>query len=317
MAINHTTPTFPGAFTPVTPQQSACARSGAATRRPGRRGFGISAVLEGSIEIAGALTGGLLGTLGGVPGDLGGDAVGVAVTRALKAAVGNRLKSRANLRAGAAALVVKDELERRSREGGTPRGDGFFTSDGRVRPEAESLLEGVLRAAQAAYDERKVTPLASFYAAVAHDEATAAAQAHFLLRTITELTFGQLEALAVFARHEEHIGELLEAGRGQVLTGGPDLRDPDPTIQLELADLADRNLLGAISDNGSTPAALGTIWGGARTAAAAGYGKLRLLPAGEQLATLACLGRWITPEDRRAWIERLRGTPRSSREDVA
>ncbi len=277
----------------------------------------ISAVLDGGIEIAGALTGGLLGVVGGPPGSAGGAAVGVLVARALKAAVGHQLRSRASLRAGAAALIVKAENERREHNGETRRRDGFFTSTGGLRPEAETLLEGILRAAQAAYDERKVTLLASFYSSVSHGTETTPAQAHFLLRTITELTFGQLEALSVFANHEEHFDDLLEAGRGQVLAGGPDLRDPDPTIELELGDLATRNLLGAIGGNSSRPAALGSMWGGARSPAEAGYGKLRLLPAGEQLATLACLDRWITPDDRRAWIERLHGTPRDRRDGSA
>ena len=204
-------------------------------------------------------------------------------------------------------MLIASEEQERDQQGQSRRGDGFFVESGGLRPEAESLLEGVLREAAASFDERKVRILARFYAALEYDDSASAADAYFLLRQISQLTYRQIVALSVVAEREQYERELIFANRGQVQASGPDLRRPDPVLDMELRDLADRGLVGIAV--GRQAARLNDAVAGLEPLYQIGYGKLRLLPAAQQLMALVGDG-VVSEEERRDWLEQLKGVPR-------
>lgn len=267
----------------------------------------LNEVLVGGLEVAGSVGGAALGLVGGPVGMLGGAALGPIAVRALKAAIGAGLAWRARDRAAGAALLIAAEEQQRSRDGEFRRGDGFFDAQGDLRPEAESLLEGVLREAAASFDERKVRVLARFYAALEYDESVSSADAYYLLRQIGQMTYRQIVALSVVAQRDKYERELSTANRGQVQASGLDLRRPHPTLDPELAELADRGLLGISS--GARIVRMRETFDGIQHLSQIGYGKLRLLPAAEQL--MAMIGdEMISEQQQREWLEQLRGVPR-------
>ena len=161
--------------------------------------------IEGGGDLAGALAGGAVGSLGGPAGLVGGAVAGVAVTRVVKC-VGAELYARVfgprqRDRAGAALYLAVERIRERSREGESPREDGFFEPEDFERSAGEELLEGVLLQAANAYQERKVPYLSSFYASIALRSDISPAYAHILLRLVERLTYRQLVALAFFVEN--------------------------------------------------------------------------------------------------------------------
>lgn len=155
----------------------------------------VKRLVDGGADLAGAL-GGVGGTA--VAGPLVGAAVGVAVKRAV-AAVGRAFSRREEERVGAALLTIEADTRARHERGERPRDDGFFDERGGLRPEAEELLEGVLRLAAASYEERKVPLLAHLFSSVAHDDSVRSEDALHLVRLASELTYRQFVILSAFA----------------------------------------------------------------------------------------------------------------------
>jgi hypothetical protein len=239
--------------------------------------------------------------VGGPLGALGGAALGVAVQRAASAVV-LRLSRREEKRAGAALILIERDVSERQERGERLRDDGFFDERDAMRPDAEELLEGVLRQAAQTYEERKVPLLARLYSGVAHDPTVPAADAQFLLRTAADLTYRQFVALSVVARRDEHFRALARAwglrGEGRAT--------PDPATLVELDDLGDRRLIGLRS--GGQAVAVGTTLDTTPSIAGAkvGYGATDLLPAGRVLVRLTGTDR-ISENERVRWVETLRG----------
>lgn len=255
-------------------------------------------------DLAGALIGGAVGMPLGPPGAIVGGAVGVVVQHGIRNVVG-RLSRREEERVGAAVLLLEDGVRRRGEQGGVPRDDGFFDDRGRLRPEAEDLLEEILRQAAESADERRIPLMARLYAAISFTEAVSAADAKFLVRVASGLTYRQFVALAVYAHHAEH--EMAFAEMEALQEAGESVADPG--IALELKELIDLRLLGGTADGGNLleigdPLA-GNVVGGAIT-----YGQLRLLPTGERLVEMAGVGD-IGPHDRETWVTELTGKRRS------
>ncbi len=174
-------------------------------------------------ELAGAV-GGTGATF--VAGPVAGAALGVAITRGAKAVAG-RLLRREEIRVGATLALIAEDGEQRRARGESPRNDGFFDDRGALRPEAEDLLEGVLREAAAAYEERKVALLARLFSETAHDSRIDPDEALFVIRLVGALTYRQLVILAAFATSDpRHVQRVARA------------RDPDA-----LDDLGERGLL--------------------------------------------------------------------------
>jgi hypothetical protein len=266
----------------------------------------MSEVLEGGVEVVASLPGAAVGfLLAGPPGGIVGAAVTPIVTRALKAAIGAGLAYRARDRAAAAALLIDGARREREGRGEKRREDGFFDARGEVRPEAEELLEGVLREAAQTYEERKVPLLAALYAGVEHDASVPGADALLLLKRASELTYRQFVALSVFEHHERYGEHLMQTEAMHSETNGHP--GGDPTIQLELSDLASQQLVGTLSTDG-TIVPLAATWGGiGNIPAKVGLGQLRLLPAGETLCRLAAVSDVIPEEERDGWLAALRG----------
>jgi hypothetical protein len=231
-------------------------------------------------ELAGALAGGAVGTIGGPVGIAAGAAAGVVVQRAARA-VAARLSSREAQRAGAALVLIESEVGRRRDRGEGPRDDGFFDERGGLRPDAEELLEGVLRHAASAYEERKVPLLARLYSETAHDASTPAEDALFLLRVAADLTYRQFVLLGVLAHHERFADDLM---RGHTLRQEGAF-EPDPALLHELDDLGDQRLVGVLQGGHVTGLTEG-FFGGPGTPSSHAWGSLRLTAAGEALVRL-------------------------------
>lgn len=187
----------------------------------------VRRLLEGGADLAGAV-GGVGATA--VAGPWAGAAVGVAITHTVTA-VGRRFSRREEERVGAALLTIKADARDRHERGERPREDGFFDDRGRMRPEAEDLLEGVLRQAAASYEERKVPLLAHLFSSVAYDDSVGSADAMYLVRLASELTYQQFVILSAFST-----GDAAQH---------PIVYDP------ELDDLGERLLLGLPAQNGA------------------------------------------------------------------
>jgi hypothetical protein len=258
------------------------------------------ALVETGADLAGALAGGGVGLIGGPLGALGGAAIGVAVARTAKA-LGERLWGRERVRAGAALALIAEDARQHDSHGDRPRQDGFFDARDGLRPEGEELLEGVLRQAAAAWEERKVPLIAQLYSEVAYDDSIAPADATFLVRLAGELTWRQFVALAVFAHHDDHMRDLARAfGEQQEVISSV---APDPAVLLELNDLGDRRLIGVRDKGRVTSFGEGQIGGVAPQTVE--WSRLRLTSAGELLAATTGATE-ISQADREAWIQSLR-----------
>jgi hypothetical protein len=201
---------------------------------------------DAGADLAGALVGGAVGTLGGPIGILGGAALGVAAQRAAKAILG-RVSAREEQRAGAVLVMIDAEAQARGERGDTPRSDGFFEAQGKSRPDAETLLEGVLRQAAATYEERKLPYLAYLYDAVSYDATIEPETALFVLHIAERLTYRQLVALAMLCYSEPP--ETPDVGNGR-----------NAAIEAELVMLHDQGLLGVRVDDDVLPAY--RLWNG-------------------------------------------------------
>ena len=257
-----------------------------------------SELAEIGTDLAGALVGGGIGLIGGPIGAFGGAVAGVAVQRAAAAAV-DRLRGRERERAGAALVLIAKDSEERKARGERIRDDGFFSPRDGFRADAEELLEGILRLAASTYEERKVPLLSNLFSAVAHDESVSAPDAQFLVRVADDLTYRQFVCLAVIARTEEHNDALINAHVAR--TEGTAL--PDPTVLLELNDLADRRLVGLLV-KGKVVAA-GETYGTENPLATASYGQLRLTATGAALVRLTRVVEQVSQEEINNWIGSL------------
>jgi hypothetical protein len=171
-----------------------------------------------------------------------------------------------------------------------------------MRPDAEELLEGVLRHAAETYEERKVPLLANLYSAVAYDSSVAAAEAQFLLRTAADLTYRQFVALAVVAHREEHMRDLARA-RGLHDEGRA---TPDPAVLIELDNLGDRRLVGLRSGGRVVVVGVTIETTPSLSEAKVGYGAMHLLPAGALLVRLTATDE-MGLDERQRWVEALTG----------
>jgi hypothetical protein len=157
--------------------------------------------------------------------------IGVLVERTLQT-IGQRLFAREEERAREAAVQIAADARERQEQGEQVRDDGFFDEDGRLRSDGEELLEGVLRQAAAAYEERTVPLLARLYSSIAFDPQVGPGDAFFLVRLAGALTYRQFVALGV------HYDENRE---GRIALKA--LKDDGPghssyAVEAELRDLA-------------------------------------------------------------------------------
>jgi hypothetical protein len=261
-------------------------------------------LVSAGTDLAGALTAVVFGfVVAGPPGAAIGATLGVAVQHTARFVVG-RLNRREEERVGAALAIMDADTREREARGERPREDGFFDTGGGLRPEAEELLEGVLRQAAGAHEEQKLPLLAFLYSTVAHDESISAGDAIYFARVAGELTYRQFVALSVVAHRPEYERVLAEA---QALHDTGE-RDPDDGMILELNDLANRNLVGA-GDSASSFGPVTDTFQGLYPRGKLDYATFGLLPAGDRLVR-ATRAREIAPAERERWLEELRGRTR-------
>jgi hypothetical protein len=194
---------------------------------------------EAATDLVGALAGGAVGSIGGPPGIVLGAAVGVAAQRGARVAL-DRLRGRERTRAEAAVLIIAADAEGRRERDESPRNDGFFDPRGQLRPDAEELLEGVLRHAAETWEEEKLPYLAHLYDSVAHDPSIGPETARFLLRLAGDLTYRQLLCLAAQQDRDRYNHFMLKGLDEKFGTR----RSPDVGVTAEEEALVARGLLG-------------------------------------------------------------------------
>jgi hypothetical protein len=144
-----------------------------------------------------------------------------------------RLSPHEQARVGAALVFGLVRLRDRIASGEEPREDGFFEGDGEDRSDAETLLDGVLRAAQESWEERRIAYLGYLYSSIAFRPYVSASDAKYLLDTADRLTYRQLICLAVLGS-----GRRLPDWEGDRLKG-----DAEPSLLAEIAHLGMNNLI--------------------------------------------------------------------------
>jgi hypothetical protein len=162
------------------------------------------------------------GATGAATGEAAGAALGAATPLAVRGlAWGARefrervLGQREALRVINAITVAKARIDERLAAGDVPRSDGFFNAGEANRSDAEELLEGVLLAAQREYEERKVSCYGNLYANIAFEPAIDSVTANSLLREADDLSYTQIQLLALVARKD-----VIPLPRAKLGTGG-------------------------------------------------------------------------------------------------
>lgn len=168
-------------------------------------------------EMAGGAAGGALGLLfGGPSGALIAGAGGVAISKAF-VAVGNEiadrfLAPRERVRIGAALAIAADTTKARLDSGDRPREDGFV-DDGTDHPPIEEITEGLLIAAQRAYDEKRVPYIGRLSGNLNFRPDLDVPAASWLTRLADDVSYTQLCMLRL-AIGNAH-GEVLRGGKVQ------------------------------------------------------------------------------------------------------
>jgi hypothetical protein len=182
----------------------------------------------------------------------------------------------------------------------------FFDERGALRPEAHELLESILLASANCFEERKLPYLAHMYDGVAHDSTVTTGDSLFLARMADQLTFRQLQGLAVFGRHSTG-DTALEIDLGKIEADHRSgARAIDPALFEELTDLGNRRLVGAWTGAGRVRDPSAT-WGGDWEGVA--IGQVALTELGKLLHRLMRLDE-MPDVDWRSWVVAYRGQAR-------
>ena len=157
-------------------------------------------------EASGSAIGAALGLLvAGPVGAVGGAALGPLLSSALKKVVADiqkrLLAPREELRIATTLTYAVERIQERLSHGDSPRSDNFAEATDHERSAAEELAEGVLRAAQREYEERKVPFYGALLANIAFSPQVDRPYANFLLRTAERLSFRQLALLAFLSEY--------------------------------------------------------------------------------------------------------------------
>jgi hypothetical protein len=179
--------------------------------------------------------------------------------------------------AGAFGLAL-EEINRRIEGGERLRDDGFFADEDNGRSAGEELLEGMLRAAAGAYEERKVPFLANAYASLAFRPDIGRPYANFLIRLIDGLGWRQVVLLGYVATNAE-VRDFATANSGAPIPPP----EPPEAVFAELDALGAQDLIAVVQQNG-TLAPWRTVMGeGFREI---GIGRARLTRIGSDLSEL-------------------------------
>ena len=219
-----------------------------------KEGEGLRAAVDMGADIVGAAAGGALGVLfAGPVGAAGAGIAGVAITRSI-VAVGEQicdrlLAPREKARVGAAIAVSTVRTQERLANGDRARDDGFI-NDGTDRPPIDEVTEGLLLAAQRAYDEKKVPYIGRLSANLNFRPDLNVQAAAFLVRIADQLSYQQLCLLRL--AHENEFGDPLVDGKAEG-------RVKNPAHGALLSDLLELERLGFINNGGTAVLGLSDI----------------------------------------------------------
>lgn len=223
------------------------------------------------VRVGGAAVGGFLSTL---VGPAGGAAAGQALIEASDWFV-SFLTRRARERVGEVSDLTRAELERRLAAGEALRQDGLLGSGSEA---GEEILEGILRAAIEAEEERKCAAIANLATAIAFEKEITGADALRYLRLVRAMSWRQLRALAFLANPSRGDERERIAGRGE--EGDAQIR---PALEAELSEMARTfELIGLRDDKGAVNNPSDTWNGGGIVAASLG----KVAPTGLGLSLL-------------------------------
>jgi hypothetical protein len=161
----------------------------------------MARLIAGASEVAGTAFGAIVGVSTGDPvlivsaavaGSVFGKSVGEVASRTLSA--------RQEHRAGALVIQTLAAVKAKEVLGETYRDDGFFEGE---RSDGDEFVEGVLRAAMNAYEERKVRYLANILANVCFNSEIDTASANYALHMAGQLAWTELEVLGIFWAAQE------------------------------------------------------------------------------------------------------------------
>ena len=173
-------------------------------------------IIEKGAQVTGATTGAILAcALETAWIGIGTTAIAsTGVYQRIGAEVANRLLSpREETRIGRVLKESAEFLVRRLEDDGASlRDDGFFDDPvNGDRPDAEQILEGVIRKAQGEYEERKLPYLSRLWANACIDESLGVGRINRLLKLADQLTYRQLVILSLVgevSRTDENVYNL-------------------------------------------------------------------------------------------------------------
>jgi hypothetical protein len=197
--------------------------------------------------LAGALTGVVISGSGGLPAGLSGAVGGVMVSESFRSA-GEQLESgllgpREQERVGAALSMAAKLIQERLDVGDEIRSDGFFDREDGGRGASDEILEGMLRKAAAAYEEKKLPFIAALYANLAFSPDVPVAEGHYALQAADRLTFRQFCFLGLLTA-EAHEDDVSLIARALTEVRGIDLPGITRGAQVEMGGLANEGLVG-------------------------------------------------------------------------
>jgi hypothetical protein len=263
--------------------------------------------IDTGADMVGAVTGGAIGLIAPPFGPLVGAGAGVALSRAFRV-VGNQVIERFSApreatRVGGALAVAAQEIEERLVALEMLRQDGFFDA---IRPDtgrtaAEEVLEGVLRHAADAYEEKKVRYLGAMYATAAFDASYTAPELHLLLKLFDRVTYRGLVLLAIVGTRG--YGDRLRDAQVREIADGNLAIDPASEVIAEIDALAAENLIGVGQEDGSVANYASVMNGGTLKKF---LEKARLTELGQRLYT-ACQLDLISTQEREELLVALAG----------
>src|SRR4051794_4595333 len=198
--------------------------------------------------------------------------------------------------------ILLDDLTTRT-DGQTSPRDELVVVDPRLgRSPAEEILEGVLRHAVDAYEEKKVPFLGYLFAWAAFDQSYSAEELHLLLNLFDRVTYRGLSIVATVGQ-SGYQERLLDASMQRIR--GSQSVQPSEQVVAELDALASSQLVGIRQEDGKVADIAGVYGGasfGSHDAKRAG-----LTPFGERFAVAFQLER-VPDEDQRGTLWQLAGS---------
>jgi hypothetical protein len=243
----------------------------------------IEDLLGAGSEIAGGIAGSALTLfMPGMEGTLASGLVTPIVTRTLQKIGGEItqrvLSPREEARIGATFAFAYETIQQNLASGRPLREDGFFESAEHERAAAEEVVEGVLLAAQRAYEEKKLRYYGRLIGNLAFRPDVDRGQANLLIRLADRLSYRQYCLIALLAQRDTYAVSDMYPDQSRHATGMA-------TVGL-LNEIRDLYVQGVVDASGEIVNNIGDV----RPA------RLRLAGLGELLAALMELGD-IPPED--------------------